>query len=182
MAQAQGQSLFVPGKGLGGCWGGGEGWDGRCQVTQSCSGQLSLVFEPQEIYTNTHYSSDKNTCVCWPGNIQASPVLHSPAIQTPVGHMEDIKPTRVNYISDRGAGWWTLHVAAPTYRGELGCRQGEGRGQQGARGVEGEEAALSGWDSEKERFSSFEEERTKGDRAKRCNCFNLWEISCWTCF
>lgn len=25
--------------------------------------------------------------------------------------MEDIKPTRVNYISDRQIGWWTSHVA-----------------------------------------------------------------------
>lgn len=72
------------------------GWGGRCQVTQSCSGQLSLVFEPQEIYTNTHYSSDKKTYVCWPGNIQASPVLRRPAIKAPAGHMEDIKRTRVN--------------------------------------------------------------------------------------
>lgn len=165
---------------LRGCEGGGEGWDGRCQVTQSCSGQLSLVFEPQEIYTNTHYSSDKKTCVCWPGNIQASPVLRRPAIQAPAGHMEDIKPTRVNCITDRRTGWWTAQAATPTYHGELGCRQGEGgcRGGQGAEGVE------VMWADESERkggFSSFEE-RTKGDCAKRCNCFNLLEISCWTCF
>lgn len=81
--------------------GGGEGLDERCQVTQSCSGQLSRVFEPQEIYTNTHYSSDKETYVCWPGNIQSSSIFLSPAVSPPAGHVEDIKPTRVNWISDR---------------------------------------------------------------------------------
>lgn len=120
------KSLFVPHKGLDGGWGRREGWDGRCQVTQSCSGQLSLVFEPQEIYTNTHYSPDKKTYVCWPGNIQTSPVLHSPAIKAPAGHMEDIKLTRVNYIAGRWTGWLTRHVATPTNHGELGCRQRDG--------------------------------------------------------
>ncbi len=50
--------------------------------------------------------------------------------------MEDIKPTRVNYISDRRTGWWTRHEATPTYHGELGCRQGEGGCTRGVEGVE----------------------------------------------
>lgn len=33
--------------------------------------------------------------------------------------MEDIKPVRVNYISDRRTAWLTSHVAAPTYHREL---------------------------------------------------------------
>lgn len=87
------------------------------------------MFEPQEIYTNTHYGPDKNTCVLLPPYIQASSVLHSPAIKPPGGHMERIKPTRVNDIADRRDGGWTGHGATPTYHGELGCGRGRwGRG------------------------------------------------------
>lgn len=51
---------------------------------------------------------------------------------------------------------------------------GRGRVQRAREGVEG---GVSGRDRKKGGFTSFEE-RTKGDRAKRCNCFNLLEISC----
>lgn len=40
--------------------------------------------------------------------------------------MEDIKPTRVNYVSDGRSGRPTRRAATPTYHRELGCRQAEG--------------------------------------------------------
>ena len=107
------------------CVGRGGG-DGRCQVTRSCSGQLNPVFKPQEIYTNIHYGSDKNTCVCYTGYIEASSVLHSPAIKPPGGHMEGIKPTKVNDDADRRDGWQSSHGVTPTYHGELGYGHSEG--------------------------------------------------------
>lgn len=56
--------------------------------------------------------------------------------------MEDIKPTRVNYISGRQTGWLTRH-GSPTHCGELGCRQRGG---------------VSGRDRNKRGYTLFEEE------------------------
>lgn len=69
--------------------------------------------------------------------------------------MEDIKPTRVNYVSGGRTDWVTGHVATSTYRGKLARRQGAGGVQGGRRCRYG----VSGGEWEKEGgVSLFDEE------------------------